>query len=331
MTPATRTSRTKLVSGASGTVGPSLIRYLLATGHRVRALVRSVPEDGILPTEVELVQGDITRPESLMSAVEGVDAIFHLAAKLHISDPSPELAAEYRRVNVDGTRNLARAAAEAGVGRFVHFSTINVYGTGNSETIFSEESSADPDSLYGQTKLESESVALAEHPAAAVLRLGAVYGSRMRGNYPLLLKALGKGMPFMIGDGQNRRTLVHVEDVARAAVAAATHPNAVGQTFNVTDGCIHTFDEIARAMQSAMGRKEGIHYLPAAPFKLALSVSKKAADTIRVRRFPSPALIDKLTEDMAVSGDKIQQDLGFTPAFDLRRGWIHAVELMAER
>ena len=111
-----------------------------------------------------------------------------------------------------------------------------------------ETSEPAPDTIYGRTKLESEEVALHEHPGTTVLRLAAVYGPRMRGNYPLLLKALGKGLPMMIGDGRNRRTLVHVEDVARAAMLVAERDDAIGKVYNVTDGGIHSFDDVARAM-----------------------------------------------------------------------------------
>src|SRR5690554_915924 len=115
-----------LVTGVSGTVGPTLVRHLLAAGHRVRVLLRSEPEAGLLSAEAEQMRGDVTDAASLIPAVEGVDVVFHLAAKLHINNPSPELAKEYHRVNVEGTRNVARAAREAGVRRFIHFSTINV-------------------------------------------------------------------------------------------------------------------------------------------------------------------------------------------------------------
>lgn len=310
-----------LVTGVSGTVGPTLVRHLLAAGHRVRVLLRSEPEAGLLSAEAEQMRGDVTDAASLIPAVEGVDVVFHLAAKLHINNPSPELAKEYHRVNVEGTRNVARAAREAGVRRFIHFSTINVYGPGHPDVIYDETSEPAPDTIYGRTKLESEEVALHEHPGTTVLRLAAVYGPRMRGNYPLLLKALGKGLPMMIGDGRNRRTLVHVEDVARAAMLVAERDDAIGKVYNVTDGGIHSFDDVARAMQSAMGRKERMFYMPASPVRAGLSGVEKSLGLVGIRSPVGPALVDKLTEDMAADGSRLQRELGFQPKYSLKDGW----------
>ncbi len=318
-------SKLALVTGASGTVGPALVRNLLKKGYRVRVLLRSTPEAGLLPDDIETATGDITDPASLQRAVEGVDAVFHLAAKLHINDPNPELAAEYQRVNVQGTQHLVKAATGAGVRRFIHFSTINVYGPGGAGITYSEASPAEPDTLYGRTKVESENVALEGHPGATVLRLAAVYGPRMRGNYPLLLKALGKGVSVMVGDGTNRRTLVHVEDVARAAVLAAEREEAVGKVYNVTDGQIHTFDELARAMQYALGRKERMMYLPAAPFRGVLGLADRVTGVVGVRLPIGANMIDKLTEDMAVEGALLQQELDFRPRYSLREGWSAVV------
>lgn len=314
-----------LVTGASGAVGPELIRTLAGEDAPVRALVRSLGNDSLLPRQVERVQGDVADAQAVRRAVDGAFTVFHLAARLHLNDPSPALEEEYRRVNVDGTANLARAAAEAGVRRFVFFSTINVYGPGRPGVIHTEESDPAPDTIYARTKYEAEQIALAEHRGTTVLRLAAVYGPRMRGNYPLLVKAFRRGLAVMLGNGTNRRTLVHVADVARAAQLAATSEESIGRTYNVTDGSVHTFDEIARAIQAALGRHEGIRYLPAGPFRTALATVKPVADAAGLWRFPSPALVDKLTEDIAVSGELIQRELGFRPTFDLRSGWAQAL------
>ena len=318
-----------LVTGATGMVGPTLVRHLIEAEYAVRVLVRTPPASMVLPPEAEVIMGDITRPETLPAAVDGVAVVFHLAAKLHINDPSPALAAEYERVNVHGTRHIARAAAAAGVPRFIHFSTINVYGPAQPGLTYDERHTPDPDTFYARTKLEAEAVALSEHPGVTVLRLAAVYGPRMSGNYPLLLRALRHGVSVMVGDGQNRRTLVYVADVARAALAAAQSDGASGETYNVTDGEVHSFDSIARAMQHALGKPERMAYLPAAPFRWGLSVASKLASVVG-RRIPGPALIDKLTEDMAASGGKLQEDLGFRPHFPLQKGWRRAVEASSD-
>src|SRR5690625_88766 len=308
-----------LVTGATGIVGSELICCLVSADAPVRALVR---QSGIsLLDKVETATGNITDVTTLLPALAEFHTFYHLVAKLHINDPSPELSEEYHRVNVEGTRNVARAAREAGVRRFIHFSTINVYGPGHPDVIYDETSEPAPDTIYGRTKLESEEVALHEHPGTTVLRLAAVYGPRMRGNYPLLLKALGKGLPMMVGDGRNRRTLVHVEDVARAAMLVAEREDAIGKVYNVTDGGIHSFDDVARAMQSAMGRKERMFYMPASPVRAGFRGLEKTLGLVGIRSPIGPSLVDKLTEDMAADGSRLQRELGFQPKYSLKDGW----------
>ena len=312
--------------GATGAVGPTLVRHLLEAGYRVRVLVRSEPEPGLVPTPAEIVRGDMTVPASLEDAVEGAEVVFHLAAKLHINDPSPALASAYEQVNVRGTEHLVWAAVAAGVPRFVHFSTVNVYGEGGRGVTYSEASPTAPETLYAETKRRAEEVVLEGHEGATVLRLAAVYGPRMRGNYPRLVRALGKGIAVMVGDGQNRRTLVSADDVARAALVAAQAPTAIDRVYNVTDGAVHTFDAIARAIQRAHGRREGMLYVPAGPVRAALAAVHWGAGWVGPLRLLSPTLVDKLTEDMAVSGDRIQRELGFAPVTSLEAGWRVAVK-----
>jgi UDP-glucose 4-epimerase len=223
-------------------------------------LARSPVLSGLVPPGVDVVLGDITDEQVLRAAVEGVDVVFHLAAKLHINSPSPALLGEYRRVNIEGTRILGRVAAEAGVRRLVFFSTIAVYGASHPGEVLTEDSATAPTSMYGTTKLEAEQVALELRardgaPLAAVLRLAGVYGPRIKGNYRHLVLSMSRGWFVPVGDGSNRRTLIHEQDVAEAALVAAEHPAAAGRVFNVTDGSIHSFREIVEAIAHALGRQ----------------------------------------------------------------------------
>ncbi len=146
-----------LVTGATGMIGPALVNQLLAENwtrqnywpavHLIRRFLRSA---------VERFNGDIVDLDSLRPAMDGVDVVFHLAAKLHLNNPSPNQSEEYRRINVDGAMNVARAALDAGVKRMVHFSTISVYGPSFGSTPYTESSTLNPQSLYAETKMQSE-------------------------------------------------------------------------------------------------------------------------------------------------------------------------------
>ena len=214
-----------LVTGATGAVGPTVVTTLVAAGYTVRALVRTAPPVGLLPAGVELAYGDITEPATLTPAMADCTGVVHGAALLHIVNPSPALRSEYERINVAGTANVLAAAQAAGVARVVFFSTIAVYGHGCSHYL-TEATPPHPDSPYGATKLAAEQLVLAARrvdgqPLGVVLRLAAVYGARVKGNYHRLLHALRRRRFLPIGRGANRRTLIYDRDVAAAALLVA--------------------------------------------------------------------------------------------------------------
>lgn len=318
-----------LVTGATGVIGSRLIRWLRENACRIRILSRRCPTKVVFPFPVEWMQGDITNRAVIRQAVQNIDTVFHLAAKLHINMPPDALKGEYERVNVRGTGVLADAARAAGVKRVVFFSTINVYGRNDGNSLLHESSAADPLTVYARTKLKAEQVVLSG-ATGVVLRLAAVYGPGMKGNYPCLLQALEKGLFLMPGDGNNRRTLVHVDDVCRAALLAATHPLAPGQVFNVTDGRTHTLNEIVGAMCMALGRSYPRYHIPESSVRFVLR-GWKFIETCAHCRLPLGSdAVAKLLEDAAVEGEKIRTMLGFAPQYDLVHGWHDCVQRMRE-
>ena len=148
----------------------------------------------------------------------------------------------------------------------------------------------------------------------------------MRGNYVSLLNALQSGRFIPIGAGQNRRTLVYDQDAARAAVLAASHSRAAGQVFNVTDGRIHALSDILATICEACGRRRPKYYLPVKPARLAAGLAEFALNVIGIKSPIQRVHVEKLTEDMAVSGEKIQKQLGFQPRYDLQQGWKETIQ-----
>lgn len=326
-------AQTALVTGATGTIGPTLVRALLRAGYDVRVLVRPSEPPVSLPETVDVFSGDITDPLAVRQAVRGCDVIFHLAAKLHINNPSPSLRDEYEAVNVLGTRHIVDAAVENDASRVVFFSTISVYGPTDGSAVYDEQTPPAPRTLYAHTKVAAEEIALAARrpngePLAVVLRLAAVYGPEMKGNYRQLVEALRRGLFVPIGNGRNRRTIIHVEDVARAAVLAAQTGSA-GKIFNVTDGQIHTFDEIVAALCNALERRPPRWHLPVSPFRWLLRLTDRGFALLNWQPPIGEATLDKLVEDVAVSGDRIQQELCFQPEIDLMQGWQKTVQGMS--
>jgi nucleoside-diphosphate-sugar epimerase len=317
------------VTGATGAIGPATVRALLAAGAAVRVFgrldrVRDQPDcwPGWLP-RVELASGDITQPDTLIPAMRDVDVVIHLAALLHVENPPPEYERRYRAINVEGTRHVVEAAAAAGVRRFVLASTTAVYGPTGGQPA-SEDTAPAPDSWYAESKLEAERVARAagrpSGPEIAILRLSAVYGPRVRGNYRRLLRAMARGRFVSIGPGRNRRSLVADADAARAFVLAARHPAAAGQTFNVADGPAHTVDEILAAMAAAVGRRPARWRLPASLARFAAAAGDVAGGVIGRHPGLRPS-VEKYLEESAVDASRIVDVLGFRPELDLATGW----------
>jgi nucleoside-diphosphate-sugar epimerase len=321
-----------LITGATGAVGPRVVTALHDAGYRIRTLSIDSPPDGVWPEGVEARIGDITDPAAVQSAVQDVDGVIHLAALLHIVNPPPELQEKYERINVGGTATVVEAARQAGVGRLVFFSTIAVYGASAGD-VLTEDSPPHPDSFYAQTKIDAERIVLAAkredgEPLGTVLRLGAVYGARIKGNYQRLLLALARSRFLPIGRGDNRRTLVHDKDVARAAVLVLEHPEATGKIFNVSDGEFHTLNDIISTICQALGKRAPDLSLPIGPVRFAAGIVEGAA---RLTGFSPPivrATIDKYTEDIAVDSRRIQKELGFRPLYDLAAGWKETVQEM---
>lgn len=321
-----------LVTGATGALGPRVVVALHNAGFRIRTLSLNPPPNNLWPDDVETQTGDVTDTIAVRTAMQGVEGIIHLAALLHIPNPPLELYKKYEEINVGGTATVVKAAQHAGVKRLVFFSTIAVYGASGGN-ILTEESPANPDSFYGRTKLDAERIVLAAkrkdgEPLGTVLRLGAVYGVRVKGNYKRLVNAIARGHFVPIGRGENRRTLIYDRDVARAALLALKHQDAAGRIFNVTDGQFHTLNEIILTIYEALGRKSPWLTLPVGPMRLVVGIVEDIARFIGLSPPVSRATIDKFTEDIAVDSHRIRDELGFVPQYDLMAGWKETIQEM---
>lgn len=323
-----------LVTGATGAVGPRVVASLVEAGYGIRTLSLDSPPPGLWPEGIETQIGDITGHSVVQTAMRGIDVVIHLAALLHIVNPPPELQPEYERINVGGTATVVEAARQAGVGRLVFFSTIAVYGD-SAGGVLTEDSPPRPDSFYAQTKLDAERIVLAVKredgkPLGTVLRLGAVYGARIKGNYRRLLLALARGRFALIGPGNNRRTLVYDKDVARAALLAVFHPDAAGRVFNVTDGKFHTMNAIIETLCDALGSRPPRLTLPAGSVRVLAGLIEDGARVCGLRSPIVRATVDKYTEDVAVDGRRFCAQIGFVPQYDLAAGWRETVAEMRQ-
>jgi nucleoside-diphosphate-sugar epimerase len=168
-------------------------------------------------------------------------------------------------------------------------------------------------------------------PLGVVLRLAAVYGPGIKGNYQRLVRALVRRRFVAVGSGANRRTLVFENDVARAVVLAATHPSAPGKIFNVTDGEVHTVSEITGAIADALGRGRPRLSIPLAFARVAISSCEGVCRLVARTPPVTQATLQKYTEDVAVSGERIKSVLGFQPQWALLDGWRETIAQMKQQ
>jgi len=323
-------TRTCLITGATGALGPVVVREFVERGYAVRGFARNAPPAGTFDRRVEFVRGDVTDEANVRQAMPGVQVVVHLAALLHILNPRPSMEKEYERINVRGTETLVRCAMQAGVERIVYISSIAVYGRAGG-TRFSESSKAAPDTWYARSKLGGERVVLSAHdsaggPIGTVLRLAAVYGSRVKGNYRRLIRGLRRGYFVPVGQGSNHRALIYDKDVARAVVIAAEHPNAAGEIFNVSDAESPTVTQIIETICEALGRKRPRLTVPLAPVRWGVKTADFIASRIGIRLPVSPATIEKYVEDVMVDSSRIRDRLGFVAHWNQANGWRDAIE-----
>jgi UDP-glucose 4-epimerase len=312
-----------LVTGASGFIGRALCLELTNQGWEVTALLRR-PQPG--PWR-HVVMGDLGRDEIDPRDLEGVDTIFHLAGKAHTRARNAAEIAEYEAVHVHGTRSLLRAARQAGVRACVLLSSVKAMGEGGVD-VWDESTPCSPHNPYGITKLAAERVVLEELPlpCPVALRPTLVYGAGSKGNLDLMIRAVRKGFFPAIIFPPNRRSMIHVQDVVQACLLAATHPSACGQVYILTDGGEYSTNEMLAWIHEALGKKAG----PAVPYA-ALRVGAALGDMLERLGVHAPLngdMLAKLAGSARYSSVKMRRELGFDPAWDLRRGIQEMVEGM---
>ncbi len=304
-------SRAILVTGAAGFVGRALVRRLAAEHRALRAAVRSASTG--LPAEVaQVAVGEIGPDTDWTRAVDGADAVVHLAARVHMTGEAGRDLPLFRAVNAAGSEMLARAARSAGVRRFVLLSTTTVYGDRSPGRPFDESSPPVPASAYGRSKLEAEQLVAQALAGSAtelvVLRPPLVYGPGVKGNFVRLLQLVRSGLPLPLASVRNRRSLVFVDNLVDAIVRALEHPAAAGRTYVVSDGEDVSTPELIARIAAALGRPPRLFAFPPALLRFAGTLLGRGDE------------IGRLLDDMAVDGSRIRRELGWTPPFSVDEG-----------
>ncbi len=296
-----------LVTGANGLIGRAVLARAATDGTlQLRGTTRNHGAE--LPDSVEPVAvGDLLPETDWSRGVDGVDAIVHTAARVHvmrevIADPL----AEFRRVNVDGTLNLARQAADAGVRRFVFLSSVKVNGeqTWPGAPYHADDVPA-PIDPYGISKHEGElglrGLAQESGMDVVIIRPVLAYGPGVKGNYLSLMRWLYKGLPLPLGAIHNQRSLVALDNLVDLIVTCLHHPSARNETFLVSDGEDLSTTGLLRRTAAALGRPARLISVPTSVLRAAARVLGKAD------------LAKRLCGSLQVDISKTRERLGWTP------------------
>lgn len=265
------------LTGGSGLIGSHVAARLIRSGHDVVVLQRPNSDSSFLEAHgCEMHVGDVRDGiEYHIPRLRGCDAVVHCAALIYASMSWPEV----RAVNVDGTRNVLQAAAEAGVSTAVHISSIAVYG--DPEGLIDESTPLDrplkPADLYARSKREAETVAMRFHGrgmAVTILRPSAVYGERDRLFAPALARMIQLPLTIVMGPGTNTLPVVYAGNIA-AGVESALSGLGAGRAFNMATDHPITQLELMNGLAVGLGRTPRFIHLPAGLIRAGTNLGER--------------------------------------------------------
>lgn len=311
-------NRKILLTGATGFVGRHLCVRLEAERCQVRCAVRNQS-----PMEDSVEVGDIGSDTQWGQALAGIDTVIHLAARAHIMhDTASDPLAEFRRVNVDATLNLARQAAAAGVKRFIFLSSVKVNGEETaSGQPFTEQDSPAPQDPYGISKHEAEEglrrLSAGTGLEVVVIRPPLVYGPGVKGNFASMMRWISKGIPLPLGAIHNQRSLIALDNLIDFIITCIDHPAAANQTFLVADGEDLSTTELLRRVGQAMNKPARLIPVPRSVLKLG------------ARLLGKQAMAQRLCGNLQVDISKAREMLGWEPPVGVDEGLEKATANLA--
>lgn len=304
------------ITGATGFVGRELVKQVQRAGHGVVALVLPNEEASL---DCAVVRGDITAPDSLRGLIDDCDAVVHLASAVGYGQRWETC----RALNVEGTEHVATEAIRVGVRRFVHMSSVSVYGR-RAGVVLDESAPMVPiGDPYGDTKIDAER-AVRRRAAAGdldltIVRPTVIYGPGDRLFLPKIVENLRSGRARIVGDGRNTVDLVHVSDVAAFLVAALEDERAVGATYNLNNPNNPSWTDLLGIVARALGTTPPRKHLP---YPVALGVAG-VLETVAVLTRRAPRLTRygvRVIGRQYHYSVRAAQELGFIPAVSVDDG-----------
>jgi nucleoside-diphosphate-sugar epimerase len=253
---------------------------------------------------------DLGSDTAVAARLSGVDIVFHLAAAQHEMN-RPD--SHFWSINVDGTRRVLEASVAAGVRRFVHGSTIGVYGVPAVAEI-DESTPSNPDNIYGVTKAAGEKLVLeyADRLPVTVIRISETYGPGDR-RLLKLFRAIKARKFFLIGDCRNIHQLIHVDDLVAVLLAAADNPAAIGEVFVVPGQEKLTTEQMCLSIAAVLGTTLPRLRVPMTPILIASIVLEKTLRPLGIQPPLHTRRLDFFRKSLAFSGRKVETALRLAP------------------
>lgn len=316
-----------LVTGGTGFVGKYLVEELVQQGYEVRVLARSGMNNANLSNHVELWQGDVTRPDSLMDIGQDIDFVCHLAAMGHVSAISKKAYEQFYAVNVQGTENLLRALAGSGIRKFVHFSSTAAMGLIKKDLV-DETDTPKPSTPYQKSKLQSEKTALSIGEELSiptvVLRPCMIYGPGGYGEFYKIARLMKKGRFPKVGRGRNLTPLVHVKDVVQAAIKAADKGKS-GEVYLIASERSLSLDELREMIMKAWGVKASYPYIPAWIMVFVAWMCELVAKISNTAPLATRRNIANTVADREFSIKKAGNEFGYHPETSFSKGILETI------
>jgi nucleoside-diphosphate-sugar epimerase len=302
-----------VITGASGFIGSHLVPALVGADFEIVCILEPGAENNFVGAKS--ISVDICTAGGISEALTGAKAVIHLAARNHVLRETAKIPLlEYRRVNVEGTRNVVHAARKHGVGLFVHLSSVKAMGEGNGN-ILDETSPCQSSNPYGISKLESEEVVRNESNgtgmSSIILRLPMVYGPGNKGNLSRMIRWAESGYPFPIFHPENLRSMIYVGNVVAGIMAILQSAPQENNTYILKDREDYSTRRVYSAICDALGKKPRYLPVPSPVVRLGGLLSED---------------FRKITGSFRVSSAKFVRDVNFTPPFSLEEGITRTVE-----
>lgn len=312
-----------LITGGTGFIGSRLALGCREAGFEVVALgqtntaIETSRKEQLGLAGIDVRAIPVNDASGLAAAASGCSVVYHLAAAQHESKVPDQY---FRDINVDGTRNVLSASRDAGVTRFVHGSTIGVYGSGHSGLI-DEDTATRPDNIYGITKLEGEGVVrqFGSEIEVSIIRISETYGPG-DGRLLKLFKAIKSGTFFVLGMGTNLHQLIHVDDLVRGLMAAATRPAARSETILLAGREQLTTTEMCTCVASAVGVSLSRLRAPLWPFDVAAMVFEAVCPRLGIQPPLHRRRLDFFRKSFLLDTAKAARLLDFEPSKGFRVG-----------